>query len=102
MAGEHCELFHQFGGIAGVAPSFAIPAKMETASFRRDPYFTGNAMAINNDFTFDLYDDLNSLPENGIFSISLIGDEIVAKRRERALRSLKLDGILVEKPTLRL
>ena len=44
---------------------------------------------INNDYTFDLYDELNSLSETGGFSISLIGDEIVKKRRERALRSLR-------------
>ena len=33
--------------------------------------------------------ELNSLSETGGFSISLIGDEIVKKRRERALRSLR-------------
>ncbi len=45
--------------------------------------------SINNDFTFELYDELATLPENGKFNISLIGDEIVNKRRARALKSLR-------------
>jgi len=47
--------------------------------------------AISNDFVVDLYDELSIMPENGKFSISLIGDEIVNKRRERALKSLRED-----------
>lgn len=47
--------------------------------------------SISHDFIFELYDELSSIPEKGKFVISLIGDEIVNKRRERALRSLRED-----------
>ena len=47
--------------------------------------------SISNDFSFELYDELSSIPETGKFIISLIGDEIVNKRRERALKSLRED-----------
>lgn len=47
--------------------------------------------AISNDFIFELYDELSTVPEKGTFIISLIGDEIVNKRRERALKSLRED-----------
>lgn len=47
--------------------------------------------SINNDFTFELYDELSTMPEYGKFNISLIGDEIVNKRRKRALKSLLED-----------
>lgn len=47
--------------------------------------------SISNDFSFELYDELSSIPETGKFLISLIGDEIVSKRRERALKSLRED-----------
>lgn len=47
--------------------------------------------SISNDFSFELYDELSSIPESGKFLISLIGDEIVNKRRERALKSLRED-----------
>lgn len=47
--------------------------------------------SISNDFSFELYDELSSIPETGKFLISLIGDEIVNKRRERALKSLRED-----------
>lgn len=47
--------------------------------------------AINTDYSFDLYDELNNMPAKGAFSVSLIGDEIVNKRRERALKSLRED-----------
>lgn len=47
--------------------------------------------SISNDFSFELYDELNLIPEKGKFIISLIGDEIVKKRRERALKSLRED-----------
>ncbi|MBL7764614.1 MAG: AAA family ATPase [Chitinophagaceae bacterium] len=47
--------------------------------------------SISNDFYFELYDELSSIPETGKFLISLIGDEIVNKRRERALKSLRED-----------
>ena len=47
--------------------------------------------SISNDFSFELYDELSSIPETGNFLISLLGDEIVNKRRERALKSLRED-----------
>ena len=47
--------------------------------------------SICHDFSFELYDELSSIPERGKFIISLIGDEIVNKRRERALKSLRED-----------
>ena len=47
--------------------------------------------SVNNDGTFDLYDELNSVPQIGSFTISLIGNEIVKKRREKALKSLRED-----------
>lgn len=49
--------------------------------------------SVNNDFSFDLYDELETLADNGKLTVSLIGDEIVSKRRERALMQLR------EKPT---
>jgi superfamily I DNA and/or RNA helicase len=51
--------------------------------------------SINNDYSFDLYDELEILPENGKLIISLIGDEIVNKRRERALKNLRENRIFV-------
>lgn len=42
--------------------------------------------SVNNDFSFDLYDELETLPGKGKLTVSLIGDEIVNKRRERALK----------------
>lgn len=45
--------------------------------------------SVNNDFSFDLYDELETLPKNGKLTVSLIGDEIVNKRRERALKELQ-------------
>ena len=47
--------------------------------------------SISNDFNFELYDELSIIPKKGKFTISLIGDEIVNKRRERALKSLRED-----------
>lgn len=51
--------------------------------------------SVNTDFSIDLYDDLETLPDNGKLVISLIGDEIVNKRRERALKSLRENRIFV-------
>ncbi|MCB0536088.1 MAG: AAA family ATPase [Bacteroidetes bacterium] len=51
--------------------------------------------SVNNDFSFDLYDELETLPDNGKLEVSLIGDEIVNKRRERALKSLRENRIFV-------
>lgn len=44
--------------------------------------------SVNNDLSFDLYDELETLPDNGKLTVSLIGDEIVNKRRERAIKEL--------------
>lgn len=51
--------------------------------------------SVNNDFSFDLYDELETLPDNGKLAVSLIGDEIVNKRRERAVKSLRENRIFV-------
>lgn len=51
--------------------------------------------SVNTDFSIDLYDELETLPDNGKLVISLIGDEIVNKRRERALKSLRENRIFV-------
>lgn len=51
--------------------------------------------SVNTDFSIDLYDDLETLPDSGKLVISLIGDEIVNKRRERALKSLRENRIFV-------
>lgn len=51
--------------------------------------------SVNKDFSFDLYDELETLPNNGKLAVSLIGDEIVNKRRERALKSLRENRIFV-------
>lgn len=51
--------------------------------------------SVNTDFSIDLYDELETLPDNGKLVISLIGDEIVNNRRERALKSLRENRIFV-------
>lgn len=51
--------------------------------------------SVNKDFSIDLYDELETLPDNGKLTVSLIGDEIVNKRRERALKSLSENRIFV-------
>jgi len=51
--------------------------------------------SLNTDFSIDLYDELETLPDNGKLVISLIGDEIVNNRRERALKSLRENRIFV-------
>lgn len=56
--------------------------------------------AIDYNFSFELYDELSTIPENGKFIISLIGDEIVNKRRERALKSLREDRKLITRNLL--
>lgn len=45
--------------------------------------------SINDDFTFELYDKLYTIPNKGKFTISLRGNEIVKKRRERAKNDLE-------------
>lgn len=45
--------------------------------------------SISSDFSFELQDELSLIPMKGKFIISIIGDEIVNKRRKRALLSLK-------------
>ena len=48
-----------------------------------------NIKSISDDYKIDLFDELNIIPHEGIFSISIIGDETVNKRRIWALKSLK-------------
>lgn len=50
-----------------------------------------NIKNINNDLSFDLFDELNILPDSGFLEISVLGSEIVHKRRSRALKSLRED-----------
>ncbi len=71
--------------------SFEIkPAEEKEQSAKSNsPRF--NIKSINRDYTIDLYDDINIIPESGVFNISMLGDEIVNKRRERALKSLRED-----------
>lgn len=68
--------------------SFELAVEEETKTTDKKRYLI---KSISNDFLFDLYDELSSIPEKGKFVISLIGDEIVNKRRERALKSLRED-----------
>jgi superfamily I DNA and/or RNA helicase len=56
--------------------------------------------SISNDFYIELYDDLSTIPENGQLTISLIGDEVVNKRRERALKSLREDRKFINRNLL--
>lgn len=74
--------------------SLEVPNEIENDS-RIDNTKRFRVKSINNDFSFDLYDELETLPDNGKLSVSLIGDEIVNKRRERALKSLRENGIFV-------
>jgi hypothetical protein len=63
--------------------------------FKSDNSKRFRVKSINNDFSFDLYDELETVPDNGKLTVSLIGDEIVNKRRERALKSLRENRIFV-------
>lgn len=67
--------------------SLEIPdeSEIETKNDNKKPF---QVKAVNNDYTFDLYDDLETLPDNGKLAVSLIGDEIINIRRERALKEL--------------
>lgn len=56
--------------------------------------------SIRSDFSFELYDELSSIPETGEFSISILGDKIVNKRRERALKSLREDRKFINRNLL--
>lgn len=71
--------------------SLEIPNE-NTSDTKSDNSKRFRVKSVNNDFTFDLYDELEILPEKGKLTISLVGDEIVHKRRERALKEL------IEKP----
>ena len=68
--------------------SFELAKELENNNTDNKRY---SIKSISNDFFLELYDELSSLPEKGKFIISLVGDEIVNKRRERALRSLRED-----------
>ncbi|MCS4432848.1 DEAD/DEAH box helicase [Aquiflexum gelatinilyticum] len=68
--------------------SFELSVEEETKATDKKRYLS---KSISNDFSFELYDELSSIPEEGKIVISLIGDEIVNKRRERALKSLRED-----------
>lgn len=74
--------------------SLEVPNENEN-DFKSDNSKRFRVKSINNDFSFDLYDELETLPENGKLTVSLIGDEIVNKRRERALKSLRENRIFV-------
>jgi superfamily I DNA and/or RNA helicase len=67
-------------------------AKSEDENLKSNRF---NIKAINFNYTVELYDDLNLLPNSGILEISIIGDEIVQKRRERAIKSLREDRKIV-------
>jgi hypothetical protein len=72
--------------------SLEVPNEKDIKSDNSKRFFV---KSINNDFSFDLYDELETLPDKGKLSVSLIGDEIVNKRRERALKSLRENRIFV-------
>jgi superfamily I DNA and/or RNA helicase len=72
--------------------SIEIPTENEIKSDNSKRF---RVKSVNNDFSFDLYDELETLPDNGKLEVSLIGDEIVNKRRERALKSLRENRIFV-------
>jgi len=48
--------------------------------------------SITSDYKIELNDKLGILPKEGTFKISTLGNEIVKKRRDRALRSLREDN----------
>ncbi|MCR4417759.1 MAG: AAA domain-containing protein [Ignavibacteria bacterium] len=56
--------------------------------------------SINNDYTLELYDELNLIPEKGNFIISIFGDEVIKKRRERALKILLDDNRFITRNLL--
>lgn len=74
--------------------SLEIPSENQI-EFKSDNSKRFRVKSVNNDLSFDLYDELETLPDNGKLEVSLIGDEIVNKRRERALKSLRENRIFV-------
>lgn len=56
--------------------------------------------SISSDFSFELQDELSLIPVKGKFIISIIGDEIVNKRRKRALLSLKDNSKIITRNLL--
>lgn len=66
--------------------SLEIPSNNET---KTDSSQLFRIKTVNNDLSFDLFNELEILPNEGTLEISLIGDEIVNKRRERALKELR-------------
>ena len=83
--------------ILNMAFELSIEQEFSTSSSNSNRF---NIKTINPDFSIDIFDDLNTLPENGTLEVSLIGDEIVNKRRERALRSLREDRKLITRNLL--
>ncbi len=72
--------------------SLEVPDESEIKSDNKKRF---QVKSVNNDYSFDLYDELETLPNNGNLAVSLIGDEIVNKRRERALKNLRENRIFV-------
>jgi superfamily I DNA and/or RNA helicase len=68
--------------------SLEIPNKNEN-DVKSDNSKRFRVKSVNNDFSIDLIDESEDFPENGKLIISLIGDEIVNRRRERALKELR-------------
>ena len=56
--------------------------------------------SIDVNYKIELYDKLNLLPKKGTFTISIIGDEIVNKRRRWALKSLRENRKLITRNLL--
>ena len=73
---------------------YALKDELENSSFKM--IHVGKEMSedtrffkvkkVNRDFIADLYDENYEIIDSGVFELSLIGDEIVHKRRARALR----------------
>lgn len=56
--------------------------------------------SINTDYSIDIHDDLYAFHGPGAFSLTILGDEIVNKRRERALKSLREDRKIITRNLL--
>lgn len=75
---------------------YALKDELESSSFKM--IHVGNEMSndkrsfkvkkVAPNFVADLYDENYEIIDSGVFKLSLIGDDIVHKRRERALRVL--------------
>jgi hypothetical protein len=67
--------------------SLEVPNENEN-DFKSDNTKRFRVKSINNDFSFDLYDELETLSDKGKLTVSLIGDKIINNRRERAIKEL--------------